>query len=87
VKGRARPVELFELLDQGNSPPPWVELHESGLAAYAARDFSGASDMFAGVLDMKPGDGPAALMLERCRALIESPPDAQWDAIHSMESK
>ena len=87
VKGRARPVEIHELLDLGDSPPRWVQLHESGLAAYAARDFPRAADMFASVLDMKPGDGPATLLLKRCRTLIESPPDAQWDAIHIMESK
>ena len=87
VKGRARPVEIHELLDLGDSPPLWAAQHESGLAAYAARDFSGAADMFASVLDMKPSDGPAALLLRRCRTLIASPPDAQWDAIHVMESK
>jgi adenylate cyclase len=87
VKGRARPVEIHELLDLGDSPPPWAALHESGLAVYAARDFSGAAGMFASVLDMKPGDGPAALLLKRCRKLLESPPDAQWDAIHILESK
>lgn len=87
VKGRARPVEIHELLDLGDCPPPWAALHESGLAAYAALDFTGAADMFARVLDMKPGDGPAALLLRRCRTLRESPPDAQWDAIHVMESK
>lgn len=87
VKGRAKPVDIHELLDLGDTPPPWAALYESGFAAYAARDFSVAADMLASVLDMKPGDGPADLLLKRCRTLLESPPDAQWDAIHIMESK
>lgn len=87
VKGRTKPVEIHELLATSGSLPEWALLYESGLAAYARREFAEAADLFAQALDARPGDGPAAVLHKRCRRLLESPPDAQWDGVHTMESK
>jgi adenylate cyclase len=67
--------------------PAWVTPYESGLAAYRARDFSAAAGLFEQVLDTRPMDQPARMMLERCRQFLASPPGDDWEATNAMKTK
>ena len=90
VYGRAGTLTIYELLgiaESGTKPPEWVALYETGLAAYRARDFAGATAFFQEVLANRPGDRPAQLMLERCAEFRQSPPDRDWEATNAMKVK
>ena len=90
VYGRVGGLTIYELLDLAEpaaAPPHWVALYESGLAAYRARDFTGAANYFAQVLGEREDDAPARTMLDRCRTYIDRPPDADWKAINAMTMK
>jgi adenylate cyclase len=90
VYGRTGGLAIYELLDateDGAVPPHWVELYESGLAAYRAQDFVRAIALFQQVLAKKGADRPAEIMLERCQALRLSPPGKEWEAANAMKVK
>ena len=90
VYGRTGGIAIYELLDIAETPavlPAWVALHERGLAAYRSRDFAGAASLFRQVLDARPDDQPARVMLERCSQYLQSPPGADWDATNAMKTK
>ena len=82
VRGRARPVKIFQVITRE------TPLSDAALAAYArgrtalaARRWDEAMAAFEAVGGAAPGDGPAALMLERTRILALSPPPADWDGV------
>ncbi len=90
VYGRGGGIAIYELLgvaEGGAAAPAWATLYESGLAAYRARDFTGAMDFFQKVLDSRPQDRPAQMMLARCRQYLASPPGDDWQATNAMKTK
>jgi adenylate cyclase len=90
VYGRAGGIAIYELLDvaeRGAAPPAWVALYDSGLAAYRSRNFIGASGFFQRVLDARPSDQPARIMVGRCSQYLKSPPGADWEATNAMKAK
>jgi adenylate cyclase len=90
VYGRAGGIAIYELLDvaeDGTAPPDWVARYACGLATYRARDFADAMDFFQQVLDARPSDQPARIMLERCHRFLESPPEEDWEATNEMKAK
>ncbi|OYW19809.1 MAG: hypothetical protein B7Z55_08220, partial [Planctomycetales bacterium 12-60-4] len=54
---------------------------------YRQRDFTQAILDFEQVLQLRPNDPPAQLLLSRCQAYQVNPPDADWDGICRMEVK
>jgi adenylate cyclase len=90
VYGRSGGLAIYELLglaEKGAAPPLWATLYESALAAYRARDFAGAISLFQKVLLAKAADRPAQMMIEQCRAFIQSPPGPDWEAANAMKVK
>jgi adenylate cyclase len=90
VYGRSGGLAIYELLglaEKGAARPPWATLYESALAAYRAQDFAGALSLFQKVLVTKASDRPAQIMIERCRAFIQSPPGPDWKAANAMKAK
>jgi adenylate cyclase len=90
VYGRSGGLAIYELLglaENGATPPPWAALYESALAAYRTSDFRDALTLFEKVLVTKPSDAPAQIMIERCRAFIQSPPGPDWEAVNAMKVK
>jgi adenylate cyclase len=90
VYGREGGLAIYELIDVPEheaKPPSWVALYESGLAAYRARDFAGATTFFRQLLDVRASDQPARIMLERCSGFLKSPPGADWEATNAMKVK
>jgi adenylate cyclase len=90
VYGREGGLAIYELLgiaEGAANPPVWAALYERGLAAYRARDFAGATNLFQQVLAARPADEPARILLARCREFLHSPPGKDWEAANAMKVK
>lgn len=88
VKGKTEPVGIYELL--GTSLEPHAQLvatWDQAMALYRARDFARAEEAFRAVLELALTDGPAAVYVQRCQELRESPPAADWDGVFVMTHK
>jgi adenylate cyclase len=68
-------------------PPAWVAQYDAGLAAYRTRNFTVAVILFQQVLETRPSDQPARIMLGRCTQYLESPPGEDWEATNAMKAK
>jgi len=90
VKGKKRPVRIFELLGYRKDAPQWqgfVGRFETGLAKYREGLWDEAIAAFRGVLEIRPEDYPARLYIERCEALKGHPPEGEWDGVFTMTTK
>ena len=79
--------ELIGLAETADECPRWIAAYEDGLAAYRSRDFARAVDCFAAVLRLRPNDGPATVLLERCAELARSGADEAWSSVSALKSK
>jgi adenylate cyclase len=91
VVGRAEPIRIFELVSLGAmTEEDWEEhatRYAEGLKAYRAQRWDEAERAFGAALATKPEDGPSAVMIERCKAFRQSPPDAGWDGVFALGEK
>lgn len=90
VKGKLQPVRIYELLARQEDAPQELvsRAAEYGRAMelFYGREWQAARDLFEGILQQEPQDGPAALQRERCRDLLESSPlTDDWNVIHMKE--
>ena len=74
VKGRSKPVCLFEVLDAENEKDrklkqESLDSFSRALVLFGSGDFGEACISFAQILQINPADGVAKLYLERCRQL------------------
>ncbi len=93
VKGKDKPVEVFELL--GNIDQLKPEQAEFALAfnqavrKYRAGNFKLAVTLFQKTLGLEAhqdGLNPSSLMIERCTELLANPPQ-DWDGVWTLTSK
>ncbi len=90
VKGRAGAVRIYELVGETDDAPLSsgdLDQFASALAAYREQRFDEAEDGFSAFLDRHPDDGPARVMLSRCRELRAQPPAPDWDGVYTQRSK
>ena len=91
VIGREDPLRVFELLGEaGTLDEETTQLRaafERGLASYRGRDLAAARAHFTRCLEIRPGDGPAAVFLDRLARLQHAPPAAEWDGVWTLTSK
>ncbi len=91
VKGKAEAVLVYELLGLTDEPTKDADelagLSDRALALYRQQDWEGAVRLFEQIQLLRPGDGPARLLLARCRAYRDRPPGKEWDGVHRMEGK
>jgi adenylate cyclase len=90
VKGKSRPVVIYELLSNQaaqNDGQELVELFSKGREAYKQRDWLAASEAFEQVLGRWPDDGPSRLFLSRCREYLNEEPAENWDGVYTMKGK
>ena len=77
VKGRSRPVRIFEVLgERGYRLSKDQECFSQGLAHYQRKEFAEAVPFF------EAGAGSSqtcAIFLARCKQFAEHPPDPDWD--------
>lgn len=91
VVGRVEPIRVFEVVGRREAVEgPWEDIaarYGEGLAAYRAQRWAKAEAAFEAVLALRPGDGPATVLRERCGALHRSPPPPDWDGVFALEEK
>ncbi|MBL8770678.1 MAG: GAF domain-containing protein [Phenylobacterium sp.] len=90
VKGKDRPVAVYESLGYRSGEPKLgelLELHAVGLKAYRTRDWRAAEAAFKAALKVYPDDGPARVYLDRCRLLATAPPPKDWDGVWNLTEK
>lgn len=79
VKGRSRPIEIFEALgEKGVSIPTEKTFFEKGLECYWQRDFDEAEQYF---IQGECNDPPCRSFLTRCRHFKENPPPPEWNGV------
>ncbi|MDR0655843.1 MAG: adenylate/guanylate cyclase domain-containing protein [Treponema sp.] len=91
VVGISTPLRLYELLDIRQEAPAelsaMVGSWESGIQAYESRNFREAAGIFSAIVTENGKDACAKLYLNRCRTLIDNPPEAEWDAVNNLTQK
>ena len=91
VKGKSEGMLVYELLGLvGDVRPEFedlVALSGRGLELYGAREWESALATFEEIARLRPGDGPARVLADRCQAFLDSPPAEEWDGVHRMATK
>ncbi len=91
VKGKEEGVKVYEpiaLVDEATPEQERVAAQcEAALDAYLSRDFGQACARWEEVLELRPKDRAAALMLDRARRFHREPPDASWVGIYVARQK
>lgn len=86
VKGKTRPVAIFELLGPVDAPGlklDTVRRYEEALARFVGKDFDGALGLLQGL----EADGPSRVLRERCLALKAEPPPEGWNGVFVADEK
>lgn len=92
VKGKTKPIKVFELLGSNDFPISDVEkegysIYCDAMNLYKQKDFSNALQKFEKVLSILPYDGPSKVYIKRCKLFIDNPPPADWDGVFIMKTK
>lgn len=92
VKGKTRPVDIYECLDYHTdaSFPNMMDAvghFRDGVARYRKQEFERATRAFNKARKANPGDPMAATYVERCAIMRAKPPGVDWDGVWVMKSK
>lgn len=91
VKGKNTAVGIYELLiekDQaGQDQLAFVSLCEEGMKSYLRREWTKAEECFRAVLQTRPDDQPAQMLVARCVTYGKTPPPADWNGVTIMQEK
>jgi adenylate cyclase len=91
VKGKKKPVTIYEVLDERNGTSAerlrLVERFEAGLEHYRLGKWREALEQFGDCLRDFPEDGPTRVFIDRCWALVQEPPEEAWEGVYVMKSK
>lgn len=92
VKGKTEAVNIYELLDfhTDKSFPNMmaaISCFKDGLELYKAGKFKDALKYFNQSWEMNPNDTCSKLYVDRCKKLMEFPPQQPWNGIWVMSSK
>jgi adenylate cyclase len=88
-KGKHEAVRVYELLGTSQDPSvpkARVDRYEAALEAYFRRDFAAAIARLDGA-DGTDTDGPSRVLRERCKAMLEKPPPADWNGVFVATTK
>ncbi len=92
VKGKTRPISIYELIGDRQTPLPdqeqeFLDLYHKGQEAYRSTEFHRAIRYFEGAQRLKSQDRAIAVHLERAQRYLLKPPPVSWDGVHSMTTK
>jgi len=94
VKGKLKPVTLYELVatrgtPEGDAPDLELrlELFAQGRDCYRERRWQDAQVIFEKLLRRWPDDGPAQMYLSRCKEYGIASPEENWDGVYVMTHK
>ncbi|MCB9638722.1 MAG: CHASE2 domain-containing protein [Myxococcales bacterium] len=82
-------LTVYELLGKAPAASPLpeaVEWYQQGLSYYRSRNFQEAQRYFEELLQRRPDDGPAAVMLGRCKQFTSYPPNFNWDGTWKLKA-
>ncbi len=92
VKGKTKPVEIFEILDyhtEESFPNAMeaVQAFQHGVKSYRDRKFAQAQKAFEEAAALHPADAPSVMYVERCAHMLAHPPADDWDGVWVMKEK
>ncbi|MBI3754436.1 MAG: adenylate/guanylate cyclase domain-containing protein [Deltaproteobacteria bacterium] len=90
VKGKEKPVAIYELMDFLPGDASKKELANSfseALSLYKSHRFEDAKTRLDAILNKFPEDGPAKLYIQRCADYLQSPPLPDWDGVYVAKTK
>ena len=92
VKGKTQPVRVFEILDfhDTQSFPNLMDVVNhfgEAMVDYRGGKFDRAIQRFERCLQLNPSDSLSQTYIDRCQALLASPPTEAWDGVWVMKSK
>ena len=92
VKGKTLPVSIYEVLDFHTEETfpnlmDVVNYFTSGIQHYRAGRFESGIKAFQEALSRNPNDKLSQTYVDRCQALIDTPPEGEWDGVWVMTSK
>jgi adenylate cyclase len=89
VKGKTKPVEVFELLSDRSVPPPdWLAKYHEAVQSYRQRQFEAAAAGFKAVaLAIGGEDFLCDMYLKRCAEYMQRPPPEDWDGSYTLKEK
>lgn len=90
VKGKAKPVEIFELMGYGEEDRRHhnlIDRFQHGLAQYFDNHFNAALKEFEALAHDYPDDKPTQVFIQRCRDFIQTPPPEDWGGVYVAEDK
>jgi adenylate cyclase len=90
VKGKQRPMGVYELLAEGPPTPELrarVERYADALAHYRAQRWNDAEGSLLRLLRDFPDDAPAASLLKRVAKLRHEPLEPDWDGVYVAKEK
>jgi adenylate cyclase len=85
VKGKLRPVAVYELISEGPRDPnatKLVHLYEYAFERYQAQDWDTAEQYLLEIATKFPDDTPSKVLSGRVQAYRKSPPPPGWDGVY-----
>lgn len=87
VKGKNRPVKIYEPVGLLNEYDLVVSLSQEGFNCYLDREWEKAKRLYSELLTIKEGDVLAGIFIKRCADYIENEPSVEWDGVYTMIKK
>lgn len=90
VKGKNKPVKIFELIDEGSTSVENTKMlkhFNKGFELYHQKMWTEAIEQFNLALNHVPEDVPSKLYIKRCETFVKQPPPEDWDGVYVMTTK
>ena len=89
VKGKTKPVEVFNLVSDRSLPPPaWLATYHEAIKLYRGRKFAEAAARFDDARkEIGAEDFLCTMYRLRCAAYQQKPPPEDWDGSFTLEEK
>jgi len=91
VKGKKEPVKIYELLGLGTPAQAHADLmgeFHRAVALYRGQKWDDAVALFETVrTKLKPNDYASGMYIDRCNAMKQKPPAADWDGVYIFTTK
>jgi adenylate cyclase len=90
VKGKAKSLEVYELLGEGTPAPElaqFLEAYHQGVSHYRAGQWAESAAALEAALRLRPHDVPARRYLHADRKYQEEPPGPDWTPVTVMTGK
>lgn len=90
VKGKIKPVKIFELIAEGKPDNKLYEMSQNfseGYELYHKRQFKEAIAKFDRALGHNSQDDTSKIFIQRCEEFLAEPPPSDWDGVYVMKTK